>query len=116
MNIFLEINFDVLHAATGKRYIDKNDVRLLILVVIGLFSNYKLSSGSGKHLEDISHAHIVPLMYKLLISARDTDDLSIGFDRYRGRRQRELTNNKLKKINFILELWFRIYLVLLNTT
>ena len=27
-------------------------------------------------------------------SATNTDDLSIGFDRDRGRRQRELTNNK----------------------
>ena len=36
---------------------------------------------SGKHLEDISHAHIVSLMYKLITSAEDTDDLSIGFDR-----------------------------------
>ena len=33
-------------------------------------------------------------MYKLITSARSTDDLFIGFDRDRGRRQRELTNNK----------------------
>ena len=33
-------------------------------------------------------------MYKLITSARNSDDLSIGFDRDRGRRQRELTNNK----------------------
>ena len=33
-------------------------------------------------------------MYKLITSVRDTDDLSIVFDRDRGRRQRELTNNK----------------------
>ena len=104
VNSFLDINFDVLHAATGKRYTSKNDVRLVILGVIGLFSKYNLSSGSGKQLEDISHAHIVLSMYKLITSARDTDDLSIGFDRYRGRRQRELTKNKLKKVNFILDL------------
>ena len=33
-------------------------------------------------------------MYKLLTSSRDSDDLSIGFDRDRKRRKRELTNNK----------------------
>ena len=33
-------------------------------------------------------------MYKLLTSNRGTDDISIGFHRYRGRTQQELTNNK----------------------
>ena len=33
-------------------------------------------------------------MYKLIISARNTDDLSTGLDRDRERRKRELTNNK----------------------
>ena len=36
-------------------------------------------------------------MYKLVTSAKDTQDLSIGFDRYRGRRQRDLTNDKNTK-------------------
>ena len=57
---------------------------------------------SGKHLEDISHAHIVCLMYKLLTSANDTNDLSIRFDRNRERRQRELTNNKNQKGKYLL--------------
>ena len=33
-------------------------------------------------------------MYKLITSAKDSDDLSIGFDRDRGRRRDEITNNK----------------------
>ena len=45
----------------------------------------------GKHLKDISHAYLVFLMYKLKISANDTDDLSGGFDHDHVRRQRELT-------------------------
>ena len=36
-------------------------------------------------------------MYKLITSARDTDDLPFGFDRDRGRRQQEVTNNKNQK-------------------
>ena len=64
---------------------------------IALFSNYKLTTSSGKHLEDISHAHIFSLLYKLVTSAKDTHDLSIGFDHYGGRRHRELTNDKTTK-------------------
>ena len=93
----LRVNFDVLHAVTNNRYIDGDDIRLVNEGPIALFSNYKLQSGSGKHIEEINHAHIVCLMYKLITSARNTDDLSIGFDRDRDRRKRELTNNKIIK-------------------
>ena len=34
------------------------------------------------------------LMYKLLTSSKDSEDLSIGFDRNRGRRKNEISNNK----------------------
>ena len=34
------------------------------------------------------------LMYNLITSSGGSDDLSIGFGRDRGRRQRELTDNK----------------------
>ena len=39
-------------------------------------------------------------MYKLITSARNTDDMSIEFDRDRNRTQRELTNNKNIKRNY----------------
>ena len=94
LNGYLDLTFDVLHAATNNRYVDNNDIRLVNLGPIAMFSNYKLTTSSGKHFEDISHAHIVSLLYQLITSARDADDLSIGFDRDRGGRQRELTNNK----------------------
>ena len=64
---------------------------------MGLFSTYNLTTSSTKHLEDISLAHFVPLMYKLLTSSKDSDDLSIGFDRDCVSRQRELTNNETQK-------------------
>ena len=86
----LRLNFDVLHAATNNRYINGDGIRLVNEGPIALFSNYKLQSSSGKHIEEINHAH----MYNLTTSGRLTDDLSIGFDRDRGRRQEELTNNK----------------------
>ena len=94
LNSYLELNFDVLRADSSNRYLDGNDIRLVNLGPIALFSTYKLTTSSGKHLENIDHAHIVSLMYKLLTSSKGSDDLSIGFDRDRTRRRNELTNNK----------------------
>ena len=97
LNSFLELNFDVIHAATGNRYSDGNDIKMVNLGPIALFSRYKLSTSCGKHLEDISHTQIVSLIYELITRAKDTDDLSTGFDRDRNRRQQELINNKKEK-------------------
>ena len=103
LNSSLELNFDVVQAATGNRYADGADIRLVNLAVIALFSIYKLTTSSGKHLEEINHAHVVSLMYKLLSSSKESDDLSIGSDRNRDRRKREITNKKKSKINIMLE-------------
>ena len=64
LNSYLDLNFEVVHAATNNRYVDGNDIRLVNLGPVALFSNYRLATSSGKHLEDVSHAHIVSLMYK----------------------------------------------------
>ena len=85
------------YLATSNRYVDGDDIRLVNLSPIALFSIYKLASVSGKHLEEISHAHIVSLMYMLLTWSKDSDDFSLGFDRSRDRRKRELTNSKNNK-------------------
>ena len=69
LKCYIELTFDVLHAATGNRYVDNNDITLVNLGPIALFSNCKLTTSSGKHLEDTNHAHIVSLMYKLLTSS-----------------------------------------------
>ena len=106
-NSYIKLNFDVVKAATSDRYTDADDIRLVNLAPIALFSNYKLTTASGKHLEEISHAHIVSLMYKLLSSIKDSDDLSISFDRDRGRRKRELTNNKNVKDKYHDRIYLR---------
>ena len=82
----LRLNFDGLHAATNNRYVDGDDISLVNEGPTALFSNYKLQSGSGKHIEEINNAHIVCLMSKLITSARNTVDLFNGFDRDRGRK------------------------------
>ena len=107
LNSYIELNFDVLKAATSNRYADTDDIRLINLGPIALFSNYTLTTISGKHLENIDHAHIVSLMYKLLSSSRDSDDLSIGFDRSRDRRKRELLDNKTQKGKFHLRIYLK---------
>ena len=107
LNSYIELNFDVLKAATSNRYADADDIRLINLGSIALFSNYKLTTSSGKHLENIDKAHIVCLMYKLLSSSRDSDGLSIGFDRSRDRRKRELNNNKIQKGKYHLRIYLR---------
>ena len=46
-------------------------------------------------------------MYKLLTSSKGSDDLSIGFDRDRNRRQRELTNNKAQKGKYHVRIYLK---------
>ena len=107
LNSYIEINFDVLKAVTSNRYADADDIRLINLGSIALFSNYKLTTSSGKHLENVDHAHIVCLMYELLSSSRDSDDLSIGFDRSRDRKKPELINNKTQKGKYHLRIYLK---------
>ena len=106
LNSYIDLNFDVLNATTNNRYADGADMWLINLAAIASFSNSKLTTSSGKHLENFDHAHIVSLMYKLLTSSRDSDDLSIGFDHDRYRRKQELSNNKNIKGKY----YMRIYL------
>ena len=80
LNSYLDLNFEVFKKADNSRYANGNDKRLVKLGPIALFTNFKLSTSSGKHLEDISHAHLVSLMNKLIKSSKDSDELSIGFD------------------------------------
>ena len=89
MNSYLDLNFEVIKKADNSRYANGNDIRLVKLGPIALFFNFKLTTCSGKHLEDISHNHIVSLMYKLLTSTKDSVDLSIDFNR---NRKKEETN------------------------
>ena len=74
---------------------------------VALFSTYILTSSSGKKLEEVTHAQIVSLLYKLITSSRGSDDLSIGFDRDRGKRQQELTNIKNTKGKYHLTIMLK---------
>ena len=88
------LDFEVIEEADNSRYSNGNNIKLVSLGRIALFSNFKLTTSSGKHLEDISHAHLVSLMYKLITSSKKSNDFLIGFDRSRNRKRDELAQNK----------------------
>ena len=103
----LDLNFEVIKKTDDSRYGNGNDIRLVNLGRIALFSNFKLTTSSGKHLEDISLAHLVSLMYKLITYKKNGEDLSIGFDRSRARRQDEMTDNKNVKGKYHLRIMLK---------
>ena len=104
---YIDLNFEDIKKADNSRYTNGNDVRLVILGPIALFSNFKMTSSSGKHLGDISHAYIVSFLYKLSTSSRSVDDLSFGFDRDRNRTRDELAKNKNIKSKYRLRIMLK---------
>ena len=107
LNGYLDLKFEVTKKADDSRYGNGIDKKLVNLGPIAWFSNLKLTTSSGKHLEDICHAHLVSLMYKLITSSKGSDDLSIGFDRSSARRREEITNNKNVKDKFHLRIMLK---------
>ena len=107
LNSYLDLNFEVIKKADNSRYGNGNDIRLVNLGPIALFSVFILTTSSGKHLEDFSHAHLFSLMYKLITSSKGSDDLSLDFDRSSERRQYDTTNNKNVKGKFHLRIMLR---------
>ena len=107
LNSYLDLNFEVIKETDDSRYGNGNDIRLVNLSPIALFSNFKLTTSSGKHLEDISHAHLVSLMYKLITSSKNSDDLSSGLDRSSARRRADMTDNKSVKGKYHLRIMLK---------
>ena len=83
---YLDLNFEVIKEAYNSRCGNGNDIRLVNLRPIALFSKLKMTTSTGKHLEDISHSHIVSLKCKLITSSEDSHDLSMSFGRSRDKR------------------------------
>ena len=94
MKSHLDLNLEVIEKADNSRYANGDDLKLVNLRPIASFSKSELTTSTRKHLENLSNACIVFLMYKLITSSRGSDDLFIGSDRERLKRQQELTNNK----------------------
>ena len=82
-----------------QRYAEGDHIKLVNLGRIALFNKYRLTNSSGKEIEENDNDHVICLMHKLLSSSRDSDDLSIGFYRSNGFREREVTKIKTTKGN-----------------
>ena len=94
INGYFDFNFEVCKEAENSTNGDGKDMQLLDLGRIALISNHKLTTSSGKLQQDISPANILSLMYEIITSAKDCDDLSNGVNRDRRRRQQKLTKNQ----------------------
>ena len=107
MSSFLDLNFEIIKRADNSRYRNGNDIGLVNLAPIALLSIFKLTTSSGKQLEVISHAYLVSLIYKKITSSKDSNDLSIGFDRSRNRRKYELAQTKNVKGKYHLRIMLK---------
>ena len=105
---FLELDFNVTHrASTHARYAVGERIRLVNLGSIALFNKHRLTSSSGKEIEEIDNPQIICLMHKLIPSSTDSDNLSIGFHRNNGVRERELTKIKTTKGNYHVRIFLK---------
>ena len=106
---YLQIDFSLTHRASAHaRYVEKDRIRFVNLGPIALFNKYRLTNSSCKEIEEIDNAHVICLMHKLILSSRDSDDLSTGFHKSNGVRERELTNNKQTKGNYHVRIHLKI--------
>ena len=104
----LDLNFEIIKRADISRYGNNIDIRLVVLAPIALFCIFTSTTSSGKHLEGISHAHMICVMYKLISSSEDSDDLFFGFDRNWGKKQEKITKNKNIKDKYHLRIMLKV--------
>ena len=102
-NSFISLEFEVLKN-NNTRYADGDEIGLVNFGPISLFSEAKLTTSSGKHLEKVDNLHLISLMYKLLTSTKSTSQLMYGFEENLSVRRQELTNNKNEKGTFFVRI------------
>ena len=102
-NSFISLEFEVLKN-NNTRYIDGDEISLVNFGPVALFSEAKLTTSSGKHLEKVHNLHPISLMVKLLTSTSQTSQLLYGFEESTTIRRQELTNNKNEKGTFFVRI------------
>ena len=102
-NSLISLEFEVLKN-DNTRYADGDQKSLVNFGSVVLFSEAKLVTSSGKHLEKVDSLHPVCLMYKLLTSTQQTSQLMYGFEKSQATRRQELTTNKTEKGTFFLRI------------
>ena len=99
-NSYISLEFEVLKN-NNTRYANNHEIGL---VNFALFSEAKLTTISGKHLEEVDNLHPISLMYKFLTSGSQTSQLLYGFEESTTIRRQELTNNKNEKGTFFVRI------------
>ena len=79
---YISVEFEVLKN-NNTRYADNDQISLVNFGLVALFSEAKLTTSSGKHLEKIDNLHPICLMYKLLTGTQQTSQLMYGFEESR---------------------------------
>ena len=102
-NSYISLEFEVLKN-DDTRYADGDQISLVNFGPVALFSEVKLTTSSGKHLEKVDNLHPISLMYKLLTSNQQTSQLMYGFEESQATRRQELTNNTTEKETFFVRI------------
>ena len=102
-NSYISLEFEVLKN-DDTRYADGDQISLVNFGPVALFSEVKLTTSSGKHLEKVDDLHPISLMYKLLTSNQQTSQLMYGYEESQATRRQELTNNKTEKGTFFVKI------------
>ena len=102
-NSFISLEFEVLKN-NNTRYIDGDEISLVNFGPVALFSEAKVTTSSGKHLEKVDNLHPISLLIKLLTSTSQTSQLLYGFEESTVVRRQELTNNKTEKGSFFVRI------------
>ena len=102
-NSYTSLEFEVLKN-DDTRHADGDQIRVVNFGPVALFSEAKLTTRSGKHLEKVDNLHPISLMYKLLTSNQQTSQLMYGFEESQATRRQELTTNKTEKETFFVRI------------
>ena len=101
-NSYISLEFEV-RKNDDTRFNDGDEISLVNFGPVALFSEAKLTTSSGKHLEKVDNLHPINIMYKLLTRTQQTSQLMHGFEENTTIRRQELTNNKTEKGTFFCE-------------
>ena len=86
---------------------DGDLLRLGILAPIALYNKYRLANCNEKQTEEIGKAQDNCLMYRLVSSSRESDDMFVGFHRSFEAREREKTKLKTTKANHHVRIYLK---------
>ena len=98
---YISLEFEVLKN-NNTTYANNDEINLVNFGSVALFSEAKLTTSSGKHLEKVDNLHPISLMIKLLTSGSQTSQLLYGFEESTTIRRQELTSNKNEKGTFFV--------------